>query len=64
MMISLVTPLLAVVLGALFLSETLPPQTYFGGALILASIGLIVIRPGRNASVNERDGREPNNHAS
>lgn len=44
MMISLVTPLLAVVLGGLFLGETLPPQTYFGGALILASIGLIVIK--------------------
>jgi drug/metabolite transporter (DMT)-like permease len=44
MMISLVTPLLAVVIGWLFLGERLPPQTFFGGALILASIGLIVFR--------------------
>jgi len=45
MMISLVTPLIAVVIGAFFLGETLPPQTLFGGILILASIGLIVFRP-------------------
>ncbi len=44
MMISLVTPLIAVVIGAIFLGETLPPQTIFGGVLILASIGLIVFR--------------------
>ena len=44
MMISLVTPLIAVVVGAIFLDETLPPQTLFGGVLILASIGLIVFR--------------------
>ncbi|CAN5448676.1 EamA family transporter [soil metagenome] len=44
MMISLVTPLIAVVIGTIFLDETLPPQTLFGGVLILASIGLIVFR--------------------
>ncbi len=44
MMISLVTPLLAVVIGAVVLGETLPPQTGIGGALILGSIGLIVFR--------------------
>jgi len=44
MMISLVTPLLAVVIGAVFLGETLPPQTFVGGLLILGSIGMIVIR--------------------
>ncbi len=44
MMISLVTPLLAVVIGALFLGERLPAQTYFGGVLIIAGIGLIVFR--------------------
>jgi len=44
MMISLVTPLIAVIIGAIFLGETLPPQTFLGGLLILASIGLIVIR--------------------
>lgn len=47
MMISLVTPLIAVVIGGIFLGERLPPQTFFGGLLILASIGLIVIRKKR-----------------
>lgn len=41
MTIALVTPLVAVVIGALALDEQLLPQTYFGGALILASIGLV-----------------------
>jgi drug/metabolite transporter (DMT)-like permease len=44
MMISLVTPLLAVVIGAVTIGETLPPQTLFGGSLIIASIGMIVLR--------------------
>jgi len=44
MMISLVTPLIAVVIGAIVLGETLPPQTGVGGILIIASIGLIVFR--------------------
>ncbi len=44
MMISLVTPLIAVVIGWLILGETLPPQTGVGGLLIIASIGLIVFR--------------------
>lgn len=44
MMISLVTPLLAVVIGAVTIGETLPPQTFAGGILIIASIGLIVFR--------------------
>jgi drug/metabolite transporter (DMT)-like permease len=44
MMISLVTPLLAVVIGAIFLGETLPPQTGLGGLLIIGSIGLIVFK--------------------
>lgn len=44
MMISLVTPLIAVLIGGIFLGERLPPQTFFGGVLILASIGLIVFR--------------------
>jgi drug/metabolite transporter (DMT)-like permease len=44
MMISLVTPLLAVVIGAVALGETLPPQTFVGGLLIIGSIALIVIR--------------------
>ncbi|MDQ3323452.1 MAG: EamA family transporter [Acidobacteriota bacterium] len=44
MMISLVTPLIAVLVGAVFLGERFPPQTVFGGVLILGSIGLIVFR--------------------
>ncbi|MBA3334809.1 MAG: EamA family transporter [Acidobacteria bacterium] len=44
MMISLVTPLIAVVVGGTFLDEKLPPQTVFGGVLILAGIGLIVFK--------------------
>ncbi len=42
MMISLVTPLIAVLVGNLFLGETLPPQTLAGGILILTGIALIV----------------------
>lgn len=52
MMISLVTPLIAVVIGTIFLGETLPPQTFFGGILILASIGLIVTK-GRSPRVSK-----------
>jgi drug/metabolite transporter (DMT)-like permease len=44
MMIALVTPLIAVAVGNVFLGETLPPQTLAGGLLILSSIGLIVFR--------------------
>ncbi len=44
MMISLVTPLIAVIIGGIVLGERLPLQTFFGGLLILASIGLIVFR--------------------
>ena len=59
MMISLVTPLIAVVIGAVVLGERLPPQTLFGGVLILASIGLIVFRkrgiePPRRGDAEER----------
>lgn len=44
MMISLVTPLIAVVIGAITIGEKMPPQTGLGGLLIIASIGLIVFR--------------------
>ncbi len=50
MMISLVTPLIAVIIGGIFLGERLPVQTFFGGVLILASIGLIVFRKGKLAT--------------
>ena len=44
MMISLVTPLLAVVIGAITIGETLPPQTFVGGLMIVGSVGLIAMR--------------------
>ncbi len=49
MMISLVTPLIAVVIGAIVLGEQLPPLTFFGGILILSSIGLIIFRKQKRA---------------
>ena len=50
MMISLVTPLIAVVIGAVTIGERLPPQTFLGGIMIIASIGLIVFRRRRRAA--------------
>lgn len=47
MMISLVTPLIAVVIGAATIGEKMPPQTGLGGLLIIGSIGLIVFRKKR-----------------
>ncbi|MDQ3130737.1 MAG: EamA family transporter [Acidobacteriota bacterium] len=59
MMISLVTPLIAVIIGAIFLGETLPPQTFFGGVLILASIGLIVFKKkNKEVQYKESENRE------
>jgi drug/metabolite transporter (DMT)-like permease len=49
MMIALVTPLVAVIIGWAALGETLRAQTFLGGSLILASIGLIVFRKKRKA---------------
>ncbi|MEO8574405.1 MAG: DMT family transporter [Pyrinomonadaceae bacterium] len=51
MMISLVTPLIAVLIGAIVLGERLPTQTLFGGFLIVASIALIVLRRKRISKV-------------
>jgi drug/metabolite transporter (DMT)-like permease len=55
MMISLVTPLIAVVIDAIVLGETLPLQTFFGGILILASIGLIVFRKKLKTDANSAE---------
>lgn len=54
MMISLVTPLLAVLIGAVTLGESLPPQTGVGGLLIIASIGLIVVRKKKTETTLKR----------
>ncbi len=48
LMISLVTPLLAVVIGWAVLGETLPAQTGIGGLLIIGSIAMIVFRKRRS----------------
>ena len=45
MMISLVTPLLAVVIGAFWRGEQLNIQTFFGAIFILTSVALVVLRP-------------------
>ena len=58
MMISLVTPLIAVIIGGIFLGERLPLQTFFGGILILASIGLIVFRKRKLATENTENSEE------
>jgi drug/metabolite transporter (DMT)-like permease len=52
MMISLVTPLIAVVIGAVTIGERLPPQTAVGGLLIISSIGLIVFRRTLKPQIN------------
>lgn len=44
MTIALVTPLIAVLVGAVVLDERLLPQTFFGALLIMMSVGLIVFR--------------------
>lgn len=44
MMISLATPLIAVVIGAVYAGESLPPQTGLGGLLIIGSVALIAFR--------------------
>ena len=50
MMISVVTPFVAVVIGWAVLDERLPPQTSLGGVLIMAGIALLVLR--RNSAAN------------
>ena len=44
MTIALVTPLIAVIFGAVFLGEEFPPQVIAGATLIMAAVGLIVFR--------------------
>jgi drug/metabolite transporter (DMT)-like permease len=50
MLIALVTPVIAVTLGVLVLSEELNWRTFAGGAMIISGIGLIVLRKGREAN--------------
>lgn len=51
MTISLITPLIAVIIGALALGEKLPLQTFLGGILILASIGIIILRSKKQTQI-------------
>jgi LPXTG-motif cell wall-anchored protein len=39
---------LAVLIGTVTVGETLPPQTFFGGLMIIGSIALIVFRKRRS----------------
>jgi drug/metabolite transporter (DMT)-like permease len=51
MLISLVTPVVAVILGMLVLDEQLSWRTLVGGAMIMAGIGFIVVRKPRTKAV-------------
>jgi drug/metabolite transporter (DMT)-like permease len=44
MLIALVTPVIAVILGVLVLNEELNWRTFVGGAMIISGIGLVVLR--------------------
>ena len=47
MLIALVTPVFAVILGMLVLNEELDWRTFVGGAMIMSGIGLVVLRRGK-----------------
>ncbi|HEX6044820.1 MAG TPA: EamA family transporter [Pyrinomonadaceae bacterium] len=51
MLISLVTPVVAVILGMLALNEELSWRTLAGGAMIIAGIGFIVVRKAKARSI-------------
>ena len=44
MLVSLVTPVAAVIIGALALGETLSPHAMFGGLCVLLGLGLVIYR--------------------
>ncbi len=58
MMISLVTPLVAVLIGTFF-GETLEWWTLAGGALILSSVGLILFQPKRELAAENAEEKLP-----
>jgi O-acetylserine/cysteine efflux transporter len=51
MLIALVTPVVAVTLGVIVLNEELNWRTLAGGAMIMAGIGLVVLRRKKEAPV-------------
>jgi drug/metabolite transporter (DMT)-like permease len=66
MLIALVTPVVAVILGMIVLNEEFGWRTLAGGAMIISGIALIVVRrrsnkmPGVEGFVNEqRVGQQP-----
>ncbi|HEX8144018.1 MAG TPA: EamA family transporter [Pyrinomonadaceae bacterium] len=59
MLISLVTPLIAVTLGMLVLDEKLSWRTVLGGACIMAGIGLIVLRRIKEQEEGRRSTKRP-----
>ncbi len=63
MMISLVTPLVAVLIGTFF-GEVLQWQTLAGGALILLSVGLILFQPKRELEAQKTEEKLLNNENS
>jgi drug/metabolite transporter (DMT)-like permease len=56
MLIALVTPLAAVLLGMAVLGEQLTWRTVAGGALIMSGIGLVVLRRAKRVEVTEAAG--------
>ena len=53
MLIALVTPVVAVILGMIVLDEEIGWRTLIGGAMIMAGIGFIVIRKARKKKPEE-----------
>jgi drug/metabolite transporter (DMT)-like permease len=56
MLVALVTPVIAVILGVVVLSEELNWRTFAGGALIISGIGLIVVRKRKETAKLVSDG--------
>jgi len=50
MLVALVTPVVAVLLGMIVLNEKLNWRTFAGGALIISGIGMIVLRRAKRSS--------------
>ena len=55
MLIALVTPVVAVILGMIVLNEEIGWRTLIGGAMIIIGIAFIVLRTNRNRKVQPTD---------
>jgi drug/metabolite transporter (DMT)-like permease len=58
MLISLVTPLMAVLLGMVILNEQLSWRIVIGGAAILAGIGVVIFQKAKSRSVSSQAAAE------